>query len=159
MTIAPCGEALKKIQVADPVQDKSTISYVIERKSGATIDRILAVEDQVRELRSGLLATHEKAGCMRNEAADVVVREALKAADASWRASFANLRRDLDMLRQINSTLDLNCNKLENEHRNTKQILSIVERRLHEIAPITANQPKFQGEAKFPMCEAESIDN
>ena len=103
------------------------------------------MEDQLSTLRLESPAPRRQ---LELEAVDGVVREALKAADASWQASFADLRRDVSDLRQVGSTLDLNNHKLASCYQNNEKRLSTLEWRLEKMATI-------QGDDKYTRCRAE----
>mmetsp|Transcript_11286 Transcript_11286/g.35961 ORF Transcript_11286/g.35961 Transcript_11286/m.35961 type:complete len:132 (+) Transcript_11286:531-926(+) len=109
------------------------------------VGRVLALENQLGAFRGHLLTSHPKCDDLRTGTNDGIAREALNAADASWRASLHHLARDVSDLRETHRVAQSHHSELKAQSLSHEVRLSAVERQLNDAALISTRVEKDEG--------------
>lgn len=121
---------------------RSTSHSSTSKSKGDVVGRVLALENQLGAFRGHLLTSHPKCDDLRTGTNDGIAREALNAADASWRASLHHLASDVSDLRETHRVAQSHHSELKAQSLSHEVRLSAVERQLNEAALISTRVEK-----------------
>ena len=124
---------------------RSTSHSSTSKSKGDVVGRVLALENQLGAFRGHLLTSHPKCDDLRTGTNDGIAREALNAADASWRASLHHLARDVSDLRETHRVAQSHHSELKAQSLSHEVRLSAVERQLNDAALISTRVEKDEG--------------